>query len=98
MPTVGPLENMDLVGLDLIEKIHRYLLADLADNHDPSPYLSDSVRRNRLGIKSGEGFYDWRSRKAEELIQKRDVQIVNQLSFLKELDDYSQDSNTKPKG
>ena len=29
LPVVGPLENMDLVGLDLIETIHKYLLADL---------------------------------------------------------------------
>ena len=26
LPVVGPLENMDLVGLDLVETIHKYLL------------------------------------------------------------------------
>ena len=35
LPVVGPLENMDLVGLDLIHTIHRYLLADLAANRWP---------------------------------------------------------------
>ncbi|MBI3912512.1 MAG: 3-hydroxyacyl-CoA dehydrogenase family protein [Armatimonadetes bacterium] len=86
MPAVGPLENMDLVGLDLIEKIHQYLLADLADNHGPSAYLTHSVRQGHLGVKSGQGFYDWWSRSAEELIQKRDIQIVHQLAFLNELE------------
>ena len=40
MPSVGPLENMDLVGLDLIEKIHQYLLADLSDSHKPLARIS----------------------------------------------------------
>jgi len=86
MPAVGPLENMDIVGLDLIEKIHQYLLADLADNHGPSEYLANTVRQGYVGSKSGRGFYDWRSRSAEELLQKRDLQIVHQLGFLDELE------------
>lgn len=86
MPAVGPLENMDLVGLDLIERIHGYLLADLADNHGPSEYLADRVGQGLLGIKSGRGFYDWDKRSAEELIQRRDKQIVHQLDYLHELE------------
>ncbi len=85
MPAVGPLENMDLVGLDLIERIHQYLLEDLADNHGPSKYLTDRVRLGRLGVKSGAGFYDWSSRGADELIERRDKQIVQQLRYLKNL-------------
>lgn len=87
MPVVGPLENMDLVGLDLIEKIHSYLLEDLADNHGPSDYLVDAVRQGRLGKKSGLGFYDWDTRSAGELIWRRDRQIVRQLDYLRRLDE-----------
>jgi 3-hydroxybutyryl-CoA dehydrogenase len=82
MPAVGPLENMDLVGLDLINNIHAYLLADLADNHNPSKYLAESVQAGRLGIKSGRGFYDWSTRDAQGLIARRDEQIVSQLVTL----------------
>lgn len=96
MPVVGPLENMDLVGLDLIEKIHEYLLADLADNHGPSEYLTDRVQRGHLGVKSGQGFYDWRSRKAEELIQRRDKQIIHQLNYLRQHEDNQQDHSANP--
>lgn len=73
MPVVGPLENMDL--------------ADLADNHGPSEYLTDRVRQGHLGVKSGQGFYDWRSRKAKELIQRRDKQIIHQLNYLHQHED-----------
>jgi len=87
LPVVGPLENMDLVGLDLIERIHQYLLEDIADNHGPSAHLTENVRQQRLGMKTGEGFYDWKTRSGPELIERRDRQIVHQLRFLKELEE-----------
>jgi 3-hydroxybutyryl-CoA dehydrogenase len=93
MPIVGPLENMDLVGLDLIEKIHSYLLDDLADNHGPSNYLVDNVRQGRLGMKSGQGFYDWDNRSAADLIQRRDQQIVRQLDYLRRLEKGPESNN-----
>ena len=91
LPAVGPLENMDLVGLDLIKTIHDYLLASLADNHGPAPCLVDHVAQGRLGIKSGQGFYDWSARSANELIERRNRQIVHQLRFLEQLDHPSHD-------
>jgi len=96
MPVVGPLENMDLVGLDLIEKIHSYLLADLADNHGPGDLLAESVRQGNLGVKSGRGFYDWRARSAQTLIERRDRQIVHQLGTLRALDDTTSNSDSGP--
>ncbi len=92
LPVVGPLENMDLVGLDLIERIHQYLLADIADNHGPSELLTDCVRDQRLGMKTEQGFYDWTTRSSAELIERRDSQIVHQLNFLKTLDERQDDS------
>lgn len=89
LPVVGPLENMDLVGLDLIEKIHQYLLDDLADNHGPSEVLITNVHEGHLGVKSGQGFYDWNTRSAEELISRRDEQIIHQLNYLRQLADDS---------
>ncbi len=86
MPAVGPLENMDLVGLDLIERIHAYLLADLCDAEQPLQGLVDRIKEGNLGMKTGRGFYDWEQRDGDRLIERRDAQIVNQLEFLKKLD------------
>lgn len=85
LAAVGPLENMDLVGLDLIERIHDYLLADLSAADRPLAALSERVAAGQLGMKSGTGFYDWSQRDPAELIELRDRQIVHQLDFLKEL-------------
>jgi hypothetical protein len=40
-------------------------------------------------MKRGRGFYDWQSRNGEALLRKRDIQIVHQLDFLKQLEDNS---------
>ena len=86
LAAVGPLENMDLVGLDLIETIHQYLPAALCNDPEPVPVLADSVARGELGMKSGRGFYDWSERDPQALIDARDSQIVHQLAYLKERD------------
>ena len=82
LPVVGPLENMDLVGLDLIHTIHRYLLADLAANGGPGWLLEELVQKGQLGMKSGLGFYDWRQREPAALIEARDRQIARELKRL----------------
>ena len=84
MPVVGPLENMDLVGLDLIDTIHSYLLASLSSDKEVLPALRERTDHDQKGIKSGKGFYDWTDRDATELIERRDAQIVRQLNYLKE--------------
>ena len=82
LPAVGPLENMDLVGLDLIHTIHQYLLADLSDNPRPGRLLDEMVQKGKLGMKSGSGFYDWRKRDPAALIEARDRQIARELKRL----------------
>ena len=86
MPAVGPLENMDLVGLDLIETIHAYLMKDLSNDSDPLPILIDKLRDGHLGVKTGQGIYEWNESKIKQLVEKRDRQIVHQLDLLKQLD------------
>ena len=87
MAALGPLENMDLVGLDLIHSIHDYLLADLADDHEPPRILKALVAQGSLGAKTGRGFYDWVDHDARELLAKRDGHILRQLRELKEIAD-----------
>ena len=84
MPALGPLENMDLVGLDLIGAIHDYLMESLSNEGEPLPALRDRIGRGELGAKSGAGFHDWSGRDAAEVAERRDRQIVRQLAYLRE--------------
>jgi 3-hydroxybutyryl-CoA dehydrogenase len=58
---MGPLELLDLVGLDTSLSILEALHAEYADaNYEPAPMLRKMVGDGRLGRKSGEGFYDYK--------------------------------------
>ncbi|NLO27431.1 MAG: NAD(P)-binding domain-containing protein [Actinobacteria bacterium] len=60
LPVMAPLENADLVGLDLTYSIHSYVLRHLEDSHEPSALLKEKVDKGELGFKSGGvGFQTW---------------------------------------
>ena len=57
---MGPLELLDLVGLDTSLAIIEALHADTQDaNYEPAPMLRKLVGDGNLGRKSGAGFYDY---------------------------------------
>lgn len=67
LPILGPMENADLVGLDLTLDIHDYLLPRLDPPSEPSPGLRERVREGRHGMKSGAGFLDWTPERADDV-------------------------------
>jgi 3-hydroxybutyryl-CoA dehydrogenase len=67
LPVLAPLENADLVGLDLTEDIHKVILPHIDRGEKPAGVLSDKVKKGELGMKSGKGFYDWTPEKADEV-------------------------------
>jgi 3-hydroxybutyryl-CoA dehydrogenase len=57
---MGPLELLDLVGLDTSLAILDALYEEFRDpNYAPAPLLRRMVSAERLGRKSGVGFYDY---------------------------------------
>jgi 3-hydroxybutyryl-CoA dehydrogenase len=59
LAVLGPIENADLVGVDLTRAIHSYILPSLDRATEPSHYLDGLIAEGRLGFKSGRGFRDW---------------------------------------
>lgn len=59
LPRLAPLENADMVGLDLTLSIHEYILPHLEASSEPSPLLRGLVEAGDLGFKSGRGFREW---------------------------------------
>jgi 3-hydroxybutyryl-CoA dehydrogenase len=59
LPVLGPLENADMVGLDLTLQIHDYILKHIESSTDPSPLLKQKVKKEELGFKTGRGLQEW---------------------------------------
>jgi 3-hydroxybutyryl-CoA dehydrogenase len=67
MAVLGPMEQSDLVGLDLTLDIAEVLAADLDRTAGPHPFLRAKVAAGKLGMKTGEGFRKWTPAQAEEV-------------------------------
>ena len=83
LPVVGPLETVDLGGLDLTQAIQAYLLPDLDCSTEPLKLIRDKVAKGELGAKSGKGFYDWSPSRLEEVIRRRDETLMELVLLLK---------------
>ena len=66
---MGPLQLADFIGLDVCLSILEVMYAGFrAPKYAPCPLLVKMVTAGKLGVKSGEGFYDYSgSRKAEKV-------------------------------
>ena len=70
LPVLGPLENADLVGLDLTLAIHSVILRHLEASPEPSPLLKRFSSEQRLGMKTGKGFYEWTQESAQRVRER----------------------------
>ncbi len=59
LAVLGPLENADLVGIELTQDIHDQVLHDLENRGASSPYLQSLLDKGRAGMAAGAGFRDW---------------------------------------
>jgi 3-hydroxybutyryl-CoA dehydrogenase len=78
LAVLGPLENADLVGLDLTLDIHRTIIPELDRSDGPNRYLEAQVAAGRLGFKSGEGFRAWSDREMNDLRRKLAAHLLAQ--------------------
>lgn len=69
LPVLGPLENADLVGLDLTLDIHKTMMPALDTHTAPHAFLEAKVATGKLGFKSGEGFRCWTAVEMQALRQ-----------------------------
>ena len=69
---MGPLQLADFIGLDICLSILNVLYDGFKNpKYAPCPLLVNMVQAGKLGVKSGEGFYDYsETRKAETVSQR----------------------------
>ena len=65
LAVLGPLEQSDMVGLDLTRNIHDVLIPHLDRTPATHAYLASKVANGDLGMKTGRGFRDWTLEQAQ---------------------------------
>ena len=69
---MGPLQLADFIGLDVCLSILEVMHEGFKDSkYAPSELLVNMVKSGKLGVKSGEGFYDYSESKKAELVAKQ---------------------------
>ena len=81
---IGPMEQSDLVGLNLSLDIFEVLFPTLDNTNTAPQYLVEKVRRGELGMKNGKGFREWTPESADEVRNKmREFLVRNARAELK---------------
>jgi 3-hydroxybutyryl-CoA dehydrogenase len=78
-PVLGPMENADLIGLELARDIYGIVTPDLSCAKPPSRLLSECINEGRLGMKSGEGLRVWTSEESSEVRRRLSQHLLNML-------------------
>ena len=76
LAVMGPLENSDMVGLNLTLDIHQILLPDLDTSTKPQKLLQDKVRAGEFGMAAGQGFRNWTPERTVEAKAKLQQHLV----------------------
>lgn len=79
-PILGPIENADMVGLDLSKSIHDYLLPHINASPTPSTTLMEHVTAGELGFKTGSGFFEWDDESIAESRQRLANYLLEQIA------------------
>jgi 3-hydroxybutyryl-CoA dehydrogenase len=80
---LGPMEQSDLVGLNLTLDIAEVLIADLDRTAGPHPFLREKVAAGKLGMKTGEGLRKWGPGEADAVRQRLSRFLVEQAKARK---------------
>ncbi len=66
----GPFEVFDVAGWDLVLAVASWLLPYLESSPEVPPIVKQKVERGELGVKTGNGFYEWTPASADALRQR----------------------------
>ena len=83
LAVTGPLEQRDINGLDVHHAIASYLYPELENRQTPSAALSERVAQGQYGVKSGQGFYEWRTAEQQARLQHKDTVLRELVSLLR---------------
>lgn len=76
LAVIGPMELLDVAGLDIYAAVASYLNADLDNSAAVPEYVTRRTAANELGMKTGKGIYDYTPERIQELRSRRAALLV----------------------
>ena len=69
----------ELAGWDLVLAAFEELYKDLNSSSEINPLLREMVEGDKLGVKSGEGFYEWTPERIEEIRDRMNRVLIGRM-------------------
>jgi 3-hydroxyacyl-CoA dehydrogenase len=76
LAVIGPMELLDMAGLDIYQAVGSYLNQDLSTSGEVSATVRDLIEKGRLGMKTGGGIYDYTPEQIDALRAQRAGKLV----------------------
>lgn len=76
LSVIGPIELLDVAGLDIYHAVASYLNKELSDRKDISEAVVERVGRGELGLKTGKGMYSYDPAEIPQLAATRGRKLV----------------------
>jgi 3-hydroxybutyryl-CoA dehydrogenase/5-formyl-3-hydroxy-2-methylpyridine 4-carboxylate dehydrogenase len=76
LAVIGPMELLDMAGLDIYNAVGSYLNQDLSTSGEVSSTIRDRIAEGKLGMKTGSGMYDYTPEQIDELRAQRAAKLV----------------------
>lgn len=80
----GPVEQRDLNGIDTHMAACEHVYAFLENTTEPLQIMRDKMETGNIGLKTGQGFYDWTGKNPLDVYNKKNEEMIDILKFLKE--------------
>ena len=79
LSVAGPFQVFELAGWDLVLAAFEELYKDLNSASEINPLLREMVEDDKLGVKSGEGFYEWTPERIEEIRDRMNRMLIRRI-------------------
>jgi len=76
LAVIGPMELLDVAGLDIYEAVAGYLNADLENSADVPAYIKKLTRQKHLGMKTGKGIFEYTPEGVQQLRTARGAKLL----------------------
>jgi len=84
----GLFDTMDYIGLDTVAMAYNFICQDLHSGTDIPEIVASKIEKGELGVKTGQGFFDYSGEDGKQVLERRTNVLLNQLNlWKKEMED-----------